>query len=630
MANRYWVGGTGTWNTSSTTNWSASSGGPNGASVPTAADSVFFDQAGTYTVTTTGSLTCLDFTVSAGTVAFTNTGTITVSGSMSLLAGTTWGGSMGLAFNATTTGKTVTTNGVVLGNTSFSGAGGYWTLGSALTVGSTSSITVLAGTFDTGGYAVSCGIFNSSNSNVRTIKLNSSTINVGVAISGGIWNCAIVTNLTFNAGTSTIIVNNNSSTFGTSNATTGLTFYNVTFASGSTSSTILGANTFNNLTVIKSGSVGVSTLNFSNSQTINGTLSTTSTAGNRRVFFASSTYGIGWTLTCNSASSLTDADFRDIYVKGTAAPISGTRIGNRGNCSGITFSTPKTVYWYLNSAGLVNWSDNYWAATSGGAVSTNNFPLPQDTAIINNTSAPDSAGLQLESAIGYIPTVDFSTRTLSLTFYISNNNTIYGNLTNGSGVTYSNSSTLIFAGGSTQTITSAGKTLTCSISLNTYGGTVQLADALNISTNVLDITTGTFNTQGFAVTASNLTTTNTNVRTLSLGASTVTFTVNGTAISAGSATNLTLNAGTSQINCSGQSTDIQLGSNTGEPFTLYNFATTVASNASIAFSGKLTLNNLNIQSRNIGILPVTFSNNATINGTLNCIGTSATARVFIR
>ena len=70
MANRYWVGGAGTWDTTTTTHWSTSSGGASGASVPTAADSVFFDQAGTYTVTTTGALTCLDFTVSAGVVTF--------------------------------------------------------------------------------------------------------------------------------------------------------------------------------------------------------------------------------------------------------------------------------------------------------------------------------------------------------------------------------------------------------------------------------------------------------------------------------------------------------------------------------------------------------------------------------
>jgi len=55
MADRYWVGGTGTWNSTSTTNWSASSGGAAGASVPTAADNVIFDAGsdagGIFTVT---------------------------------------------------------------------------------------------------------------------------------------------------------------------------------------------------------------------------------------------------------------------------------------------------------------------------------------------------------------------------------------------------------------------------------------------------------------------------------------------------------------------------------------------------------------------------------------------------
>ena len=52
MANRYWVGGSGTWNTTSTANWSATSGGASGASAPNAADVAFFDaNSGTGTVT---------------------------------------------------------------------------------------------------------------------------------------------------------------------------------------------------------------------------------------------------------------------------------------------------------------------------------------------------------------------------------------------------------------------------------------------------------------------------------------------------------------------------------------------------------------------------------------------------
>lgn len=43
MASRYWVGGTASWTSSNTTNWSTTSGGSGGASVPTAADDVYID-----------------------------------------------------------------------------------------------------------------------------------------------------------------------------------------------------------------------------------------------------------------------------------------------------------------------------------------------------------------------------------------------------------------------------------------------------------------------------------------------------------------------------------------------------------------------------------------------------------
>lgn len=43
MANRFWVGGSGTWDLSDTTHWSATSGGAGGQSVPGAVDNVTFD-----------------------------------------------------------------------------------------------------------------------------------------------------------------------------------------------------------------------------------------------------------------------------------------------------------------------------------------------------------------------------------------------------------------------------------------------------------------------------------------------------------------------------------------------------------------------------------------------------------
>lgn len=63
MANRYWVGGSGTWNTSNTANWSATSGGAGGASAPVLADSVFFNgSSGGGTVTISGTVDCWDIT----------------------------------------------------------------------------------------------------------------------------------------------------------------------------------------------------------------------------------------------------------------------------------------------------------------------------------------------------------------------------------------------------------------------------------------------------------------------------------------------------------------------------------------------------------------------------------------
>jgi hypothetical protein len=66
MANRYWVGGTGTWNTTATTNWSATSGGASGASAPTAADIALFDaNSGAGTVTIGENVTVLRLTLTA-------------------------------------------------------------------------------------------------------------------------------------------------------------------------------------------------------------------------------------------------------------------------------------------------------------------------------------------------------------------------------------------------------------------------------------------------------------------------------------------------------------------------------------------------------------------------------------
>jgi hypothetical protein len=88
MANRFWVGGTGTWDASSTANWSATTGGASGASAPVAADVVFFDaNSGTGTCTTAAGATCTSATLNTSTLGLTLGDNLTMAGTFTLTLG---------------------------------------------------------------------------------------------------------------------------------------------------------------------------------------------------------------------------------------------------------------------------------------------------------------------------------------------------------------------------------------------------------------------------------------------------------------------------------------------------------------------------------------------------------------
>lgn len=71
---RYWVGGTGTWDASDTTHWSATSGGSSGASAPTSSNEVVFDfNSGSGTVTLGADVTVKSFNTTASTTSLSLT-----------------------------------------------------------------------------------------------------------------------------------------------------------------------------------------------------------------------------------------------------------------------------------------------------------------------------------------------------------------------------------------------------------------------------------------------------------------------------------------------------------------------------------------------------------------------------
>lgn len=449
MAARYWVGGSGTWDATTTTNWSATDGGAGGASAPTSADNVIFNlnsAAAGYTVTMTAAAVCADWTVTSNaTVVPTFAGAAgTCYGSFSMPAtNRVWTATGTLTFAATATGKTITSGGLsyTCGFT-FNRVGGGWTQSDNLTLGST-TLTLTAGSYSTGNFSITASTINASSATTSSLSLGSSTITLSnsLKLSGS--------GLTLNSGTSNITMNG---TFG-SLAVTGRTLYNVSYTGNplTFSSFAIAGAIFNNLTISGTTSA-TSTVYFGPMDgdiTVNGTFTATGSNGYNRYLILSNSATTQRTITAN-AVSLTDVDFQGIVGAG-AASWTGTRLGNVTNNSGITFPSPKTVYWNLAAGGAYSGATG-WAATSGGSPDNANYPLPQDTAVIENTGLNTSASISIGSQP--ISTLDLSSRTNAMTLALSSTPFI-GNLSLGSGVTITG--TAHFAPVGTHTVTSNGK-----------------------------------------------------------------------------------------------------------------------------------------------------------------------------
>lgn len=89
MATYYWVGGTGTWNNTSTLNWSNTSGGANGFGPPTSSDTVIFDNGSapgsiSWTVTVASTATSASTTIQESNATSRFYFTLSLSGSPTL------------------------------------------------------------------------------------------------------------------------------------------------------------------------------------------------------------------------------------------------------------------------------------------------------------------------------------------------------------------------------------------------------------------------------------------------------------------------------------------------------------------------------------------------------------------
>ena len=510
MANRYWVGGTATWDATNTTNWSASSGGAGGASVPTSADDVFFDAnsgAGTVTITTG---VCLNFNSTGFTGAFsgTSTGTLDVYASLTIGAANAVSPFVGtVTMRATSGSHTITTNArSIRFDLVIDGAGGTFSLADSYTTGdANASFCLSAGSFNTNNFnmyvlfkiyflGTGAKIFNAGSSTLQTYNWSGSA-----------------SNLTFNAGTSTItgLSNNALASFIPGN----ISYYTVDIAVHSAiDSLTLSAGTYVNLT-LRSYSLNADIARFllSGNQTVTGTFSAIGYASTERVAIKSSVFGTQRTITAASVS-ISNADFQDIIGAG-AGSWTGTSVGDCHNNSGITFTTPVTRY--AVAAGSWN-STAVWSASSGGA-SGASAPLPQDTAVFNAASGAITVTLNVPR-IGSIVTTGFTgTLTCSFATDLGALLEIYGDVTWTNTWTFTNNSyTLLLSGrNSTYTITQVGggnyfRNIT-------VRGSYQLgSDLTTWSGQVFTVERGSFNSNGYGLSVGRFIASGSNVRTVTL------------------------------------------------------------------------------------------------------------------
>ncbi len=265
-ADRFWVGGTGTWDAVNTTNWSATSGGAGGASVPGSGDVAIFDEAsggGTVTVNTTVNIQQITMGAFTGTLDFaTNDNNVNLS----------------VAFSGTGTGT-------------------------------------------------------------RTLNMGDGTWTIS-GTTGNVWNMTTVTNLTFNANNSTIVLAA-TSTAGRTFVGGGLTYRNVTVSEAATIGaifTISGSNTFNALSL-----VAPLNLNFANgtTTTINTPFAWTGTAANPINVNSASANGVNVTVDGTGANTMAFAAIRSItFVTTGGVTYNATNSFDlRGN-TGITITPP--------------------------------------------------------------------------------------------------------------------------------------------------------------------------------------------------------------------------------------------------------------------------------------------------
>lgn len=503
MANRYAVAAGGSWGSTST--WSDASGGAGGFSVPTVADNVFLDaSSGNVTIAARADARSLNCTGYTGTLthnanqpvflgdATAGTGNVV----LKLVAGMTYSVASNTSINVTTTSatqQTFTTAGKTMPSISF--GSGSILLADGLTIGSgNSNISHTAGTLDTNNQTISCGVFTSIGTLVRTLTFGSSAI---TCTSAGTAFQVRFLNLTMTANTAVVTMTSGSAVnAGSASASGNFNGLSMVFTTSSTVTVLSGSASGDTYKDISYTGPAVKTaiINFQGPTTLTGTLTINGNSVINRILVGSNTIGTARTITAATVTT-SNTDWRDITGAGAGSWNLSAITGNSGDCGGntnITFTSGTTQT--ATGTASFTWSTHGW---------TSRVPLPQDDVVVSNsfvagrivTHDMPRAGKSLTFSCTGTPTLSFGTAC-----------EIYGDLTFTTTVgTWSGGANISFASRSPITVTTNGNAYTGSGTFRMAGtSSITLGDALTWGGTIDNLSTGWIVTNNYNITCSSL------------------------------------------------------------------------------------------------------------------------------
>lgn len=481
MADRYWVGGTGTWDNSSTDHWSTSSGGSNGASVPGSSDNVIFDSSS-----------------GAGTVTISYSGLIDI-GSLDIQSGST------LAFSTPSAEQMEISGNILIRSSSVS----LQNIQCIISTGYTDQIDIQYEFFDeirfgdavasfstfSGTITPSSTYINSGNTDIQfadfsTLNFDNDTIIfsgitfdvVGVGTPSGTRrvtfanNCIVTGDVLYFPATSasgrgnfTVTVNDSTISgdeilnSGSIDVQSNCTFQPVSAFYSPTANNLIVDGISSHLRLMSGGTtVNDSIVLKGASATDRLLVSTVFPAMTQSIWQSSAgiieSDGSGMLTVDTANSTFEDIDFWGRYDGDStgSATLTGTNIGVAQKSQYVTGETPRTLY-YLGGS----WdSSASWSLSSGGT-SGENPPLPQDTAIVESNTAlsftkermlPDiSSGLGNSVTVNSTASVYFNGLTND-TYIIANSSIPYFFLYRKKGkIDVDDGATIIFSGYETTT-----------------------------------------------------------------------------------------------------------------------------------------------------------------------------------